>query len=292
MKYLAVFILLFTTLSFSTLSAEELKSSNTVSKNKPHLFVISGVIVNSSNSKKIDDFVQMIARKSGYPLKPYFVDSYARLSQILRDKPDSLAWTCGAPFVEDNIKDQQQLIAVPLLNKLPTYSSYVVTKKSAKGTKLIDFKGKILAYSDLRSNSGFVAPSIVLKNNGADIEDFFRVKINAGTHEKSIDAIYRGIADVGAIDEYIWDNYTKDKPEILDRLHIIEKIGPFPFTPIVAGSQVNEETINNIKKALINMTANELKHFNEQFQMDGFVEKEDSFYQPIKEMMLKLGYQL
>jgi len=107
------------------------------------------------------------------------------------------------------------LIAVPLLNNQPTYRSYIVSKKSDKGKKLIDFKGKVLAYSDPRSNSGYVAPSILLKQNGADMDNFFRVKINAGTHEKSIEAIYRGIADVGAIDEYIWDSYTRDKPYIL-----------------------------------------------------------------------------
>ncbi len=256
---------------------------------KKHLFVISGVVVNSANSQKIEDFVQTIARKADYPLQPFFVESYSRLSQILRDNPDSLAWTCGAPYVEDSLKDKQQLIAVPLFNEQPTYSSLIVSRKSAPGKKLTDFENKVFVYSDPRSNSGFVAPSMLLKEQGKDMNTFFRVKVKAGSHEKSIEAIYRGLADIGAIDEYIWQTYTASRPRLTDKLHVLEKAGPYPFTPIVAGSEVSTTTISKVQNALTQMNATELNQFQRDFQMDGFVIKAPEFYQPIKEMMINTG---
>lgn len=280
-KYYISIILLFSSMTYGD-----------IVKDDKHLFVISGVIVNSANSEKINNFIKMIERKSNYPLKPFFVDSYSRLSQVLRDNPDSLAWTCGAPYVEDHIKDKQQLIVVPLFNEQPSYSSFIVSRKKAPGSKLLDFKNKVFVYSDPRSNSGYVAPSMLLINQGQDINTFFRVKVKAGSHEKSIEAIYRGLADVGAIDEYIWQTYTASRPRIRDKLHVIEKIGPFPFTPIVAGSAVNQKTINKIQNALVHMNAIELNEFKRNFQMDGFVIKNSQFYQPIKKMMINTGISL
>lgn len=259
---------------------------------KEHLFIVSGVIVNSESSKKIAHFINMIAQKSGYLLKPFYVDSYTRLSKVLRENPDALAWTCGVPYVEDSIKDQQQLIAVPLFNGVPTYSSFIVTRRDNSGKKLLDFKAKILAYSDHRSNSGYVAPSVLLKNGGEDMADFFKVKIHTGTHEKSIEAIYRGIADVGAIDEYVWVEYIKNKPDIAKKLHVIEKSGPFPFTPIVAAKGVPKEMVEKIRIALTNMTQAENLRFRNDFKLDGFVSKPPQFFNPIKDNMSYIGIKL
>ena len=253
-----------------------------------HLFVVSGVIVNSQSTQKVNNFVQMIESKTGYPLKPFYVDSYTRLSQTLREHPRALAWTCGAPYVEDSIKDQQQLIAVPLFMGHPTYRSFIVTRMDTGKNELKDFKNKVFSYSDPRSNSGYLAPAIHLKKQGASIDDFFRLKLYAKTHERSIESIYRGMADVGAIDEYVWIHYTKTRPKILKKLHVIEKIGPFPFTPIVAGKGVEKKMIKKIQTVLTQMNDTELQRFKNDFNLDGFVVKREDFYQPIKDMLNKI----
>ena len=257
-----------------------------------HLFVVSGVVINSNSSKKIEHFIEMLEKKSAYPLEVRYVRSYEQLSKILHDNPTALAWTCGAPYVEDSMEDGQQLVAVPLYKNLPTYRSFIVSRKDDKAKELCDFQSKIFAYSDPRSNSGFVAPAAELKKNGYDINTFFSTKIDTGIHERSIEAIYRGVADVGAIDEYVWDEYTKMHPYIQERLHVIEKIGPFAFTPIVAGRGVNTLTIEKLQKALVEMSADELGQLKADFNMDGFVLKEQNFYDSIKKNMLLIGIKL
>ncbi len=276
LKFLYVLFLL---VGVSSLVAGELK----------HLFVVSGVVVNSGSTKRVEDFVEMLEKKSAYKLKPFYVHSYEDLSQKLRDNPNALAWTCGAPYVEDSAKDGQQLVAVPLYKGTPTYKSLIVSRKDTNATSLLDFRGKIFTYSDSRSNSGYVAPAAELKKNGYNIKTFFSVEVNAGIHEKSINAIYRGLADVGAIDEYVWIEYTKTRPEIKEKLHIIERLGPFAFTPIVAGKGVSKETIQKVQKALVEMTPKELEMLKKNFNMDGFVVKDRSFYKNIQENMTLIG---
>ncbi len=263
-----------------------------IAAQEEHLFVVSGVVVNSDSGKKVDNFIKMIEKESAYKLKPYYVRSYARLSEILQANPKSLAWTCGAPFVEDSIKDGQQLIAIPLYENRATYRSFIVSRKEDAEKKLLDFKGKIFAYSDPRSNSGFVVPAAEIKKQGYDIKTFFSTNINTGLHEKSIEAVYRGVADVAAIDEYVWVEYTKKHPKFQKELHVIEKIGPYAFTPIVAGKEVSKETIKKIQEVLIGMNKEELARFKKDFNMDGFVLKDKSFYESIKKNMLLLGIDL
>lgn len=255
---------------------------------KEHLFVVSGVINSSGSSQKIENFVNRLESNSGLKLKTLYVNSYTRLSEILRDNPNALAWTCGAPYVEDANKDKQQLVAVPLLNGSPTYSSFIITRKENNKKRLTDFKDQIFVYSDLRSNSGYLAPSMVLKENGFDMQNFFKVKVLAGNHERSIEAVYRGLANVAAVDEYVWLEAIKANPELLEKLHVIEKSGPFPFTPIVAGSGLSKESLKNVQDALINMKSDDLNMFKKDFSMDGFVLKENSFYKPIENMLNRL----
>ena len=216
----------------------------------PHEFVVSGVVVNSGNAKLMDRFVAELSRKSGYPLTPRFVATYSELSTILRQHPDALAWTCGGPFVEDSIKDGQQLISVPLLHGEPVYHSLIMTRKERPEKGLLDFKGQVLAYSDPRSNSGFIAPAYRLRQEGQNIYGFFRLLLHAGNHERSIEAVYHGLADVAAVDSYVWYEYAKQHPDIAGELKIIDELGPFPFTPIVAGSKVSAETIARLQNTL------------------------------------------
>ena len=113
-----------------------------------HHFVVSGVVVNSGNGKSIQGFVDYLSKQSDYPMKVVFVSSYEKLSAFMRENPDAIAWTCGAPYVEDAKNDGQQLISVPIFNGAPTYSSLILTRKGRSEKSLSDFKDKVFVYSD------------------------------------------------------------------------------------------------------------------------------------------------
>ncbi len=256
------------------------------SDNMQHPFVVSGVIINSNNGNLIERFTRYLSTQSGYPLQVMYVNKYAELSRVLREDPKAVGWTCGAPFVEDNDTTGQQLVAVPLFNKKPTYHSLVLTRTDRTEKTLADFKDGVLAYSDPRSNSGFLAPRYALHKQAIDINKHFRLLLNTGSHEGSIKALLNELADVAAVDEYIWVAYLKDHPEAGKKLHEIERMGPFPFTPIVTGTEVNKDDIDKLTSVLLGMDDNvEGKKLLSEFHLDGFVEKTAAFYQPIKDML-------
>lgn len=253
-------------------------------------FVVSGVIINSQNGNLIERFTQYLSTESGYPLQVAYVNKYAELSRALRENPKAIGWTCGAPYVQDSEADGQQLIAVPLFNKKPSYHSLILSRRDRSETKLVDFEGGVLAYSDPQSNSGFLSPAYTLHKQGIDIKKHFRLLLNTHSHEGSINALINNLADVAAVDEYIWLTYLKKHPEASKLLHEVERMGPFPFTPIVAGNKVNENDINKLSSVLLNMQ-NEAagKKLLAEFNLDGFVKKQPGFYQPIKNMLKEVN---
>lgn len=246
----------------------------------------SGVVLDQGNNPVLTQFTGWLSRKSGHPLGISYKESYQAISDDLREHRDSFAWTCGVPFVEDHDRDGQQLIAVPLFRGQPSYYSVTVARSERSETKLADFKGKVLAYSDPRSNSGFVAPSAALRKQGFKINEHFRFLLHTGLHQGSIDAVLNGLADVANVDEYILVEHLKMHPEDGSRLKVLERFGPFPFTPIVAGRDVSQEVIQRFQDALVVMHEDkEGAAILNKLGLDGFVLKPNSFYQPIRDML-------
>jgi len=246
----------------------------------------SGVILDQGNNPLLENFTHWLAQKANYPLTTSYTENYQAITADLQQHPTSLAWTCGAPFVEDHATDGQILVAVPLFHGKPTYHSITIMRAGRTEKSLLDFKGQILAYSDPRSNSGFIVPTFVLHEHGIDIHKYFRLLLYTGLHEGSIEAVLGGLADVANVDEYILVQYLKSHPQAEGKLIQIKQYGPFPFTPIVAGHSTPKAVIQRLQHALLGM-ANDVegKKILAQLGLDGFVIKPASFYQPIADML-------
>jgi len=249
----------------------------------------TGVMLDQGNNAVLSDFTKWLSKNADYPLVPSYKGSYQSVTDYLIRHRQCLAWTCGVPFIQDYQKYGQQLVAVPLFHGKPTYFSLVITKKGRKEKNILDFKGQAFAYSDLRSNSGFIAPSYALKKQGVNINQHFRLLLHTGLHEGSIDAVLNDLVDVANVDEYILVEYLKSHPEYKDKLVVLERFGPFPFTPIVAGSDTPTDVVKRLQKALLSMSEDkEGKQILDQLGLDGFVIKPVSFYQPLADMLKAL----
>lgn len=255
-----------------------------------HKFVISGVVLDQGRNQLAERFIQWLSRASDYPLTFQYVDKYQALTDTLEKNESAIGWTCGAPFVEDHAKYQQKLVAVPLFRGAAEYHSLVVTRRGRTEKTLSAFKGQVFAYSDVRSSSAFVAPSFALKQQGVDIKQHFRYLMNTGLHENAIGVVLAGQADVANINEYILVEYFRSHPESRQHLAVLEKLGPLPFTPIVAAHGVSDTTIHRLQSALISMHQDPVgAEILNDFGLDGFVIKQPAYYQPIATMLEALG---
>ena len=86
--------------------------------------------------------------------------SYREVSELLIAEKLDAAWICGFPYVR--YRDRMHLLAVPTYQGKPLYRSYVIVPKQRRQDerRSLDLRGKIYAFSDPDSNSGWLVPKL------------------------------------------------------------------------------------------------------------------------------------
>ncbi len=99
--------------------------------------------------------------------------NYREILVMLAEGKLDCAWLCGYPYVRMN--DRLQLVALPLYVGAPLYRAYLIVPAEDRATRsILDLKGRVFAFSDPDSNSGWLVPQVELKRAGEDASGFFK----------------------------------------------------------------------------------------------------------------------
>lgn len=116
-----------------------------------------------------------------------------------------------------------------------SYHTVFFTRKGSGIRSLADLAGKVVAFEDPGSTTGFVLPLAVLRAAGLDpmaLEEGVRpppgmVGYRFARSEISIAVwVERGLADAGAFSNLDWDNLERSPPVIRDTLAILHESAP------------------------------------------------------------------
>lgn len=215
--------------------------------------------------------------------------SYREIMDLLLEQKLDFAWICGYPYVRH--KARLKLLAVPVSDGRSQYQSYLIVPASDSRTaSILDLRGKLFAYSDPDSNSGFLYPRYALLQLKEDPDRFFAKTFFTWAHRKIVEAVGAGLAQGGAIDSYVWETLRLYHPELTDRTRVVHKSPYFGHTPVVARIGVSSMEFDVMQKAMIGMTQSKqgaqlLKRLN----LDGFVAGETALFDGIERMMRALN---
>lgn len=176
--------------------------------------------------------------------------SYREIVVMLASAKLDCAWLCGYPYVR--MRDRLDLVAVPVHAGQPLYRSYLVVPAEDRATRsILDLRGKVFAFSDPDSNSGWLVPQVELKRAGVDASRFFKKSFYTWGHRKVIEAVAAGLAQGGAVDGYIWDSLARLHPELTGATRVAWRSARFGFPPIVA--RHGAEGVEELRHALLEM---------------------------------------
>ncbi|HPC50234.1 MAG TPA: phosphate/phosphite/phosphonate ABC transporter substrate-binding protein [Candidatus Cloacimonas acidaminovorans] len=119
--------------------------------------------------------------------------SYAAVIEALGTYQADVAWLPTYAYILAKQKYDAQVRLMTVRNGLNKYRGQFVARSDSKINSLQDIEGKIIAYTDAASTSGYIYPSAILKQRGITPKDYFF----AGGHPQAILAVYSGRADVG-----------------------------------------------------------------------------------------------
>ena len=258
--------------------------TNADNAKQPIRFGLTAVVV-TENLRFLDQWSDYLELKTGRKVEFVLRKSYRDVMDLLETGSIDFAWICGYPFVQERMPNPVQLMTVPVYRGLPKYHSYIIVPSNSPYQKITDLKGKVFAFSDPDSNSGFLYPLSVLEQIQEKPKSFFRQTFFTYNHAETVQAVAEQFADAGAVDSYIWDYLSVSNPEITERTRIIKTSQSFGFPPIVSRAGTDSNLVKVMKETLENMdTDPQGKILLARLKLDGFDNFSDSIYEGIKIM--------
>lgn len=176
---------------------------------------------------------EYLSKRLGSPVAFVARESYQGVLDLLFGGQLEAAWLCGYPYVRH--QPLLQLLAVPHYEGRPLYQAYLIRprQKEAVVRGWADLKGKVLAYSDPLSNSGWLVAQTQLHAAGLSPRDL-KKSFFAHGHRNVAEAVAARLAHAGSIDGYVWETMRQQGMAAVDQTEVVWKSELFGFPPIVA----------------------------------------------------------
>lgn len=211
--------------------------------------------------------------------------SYREITALINNDQLDFAWVCGYPYVAN--RASMRLLAMPLYRNKPLYQSYLIVPRSDASTRsYADLRGKIFAYSDPNSNSGFLVPQYLMLRAGLDPQTLFHKTFFTWAHRKVVSAVATGVADAGAVDGYVWETLALLSPELTAQTRIALKSPEFGFPPLVARVSMSQRDYIAMQDVLVGMNTDaEGRMLLKRLNLDGFARDDPHVFDGIAQAL-------
>jgi phosphonate transport system substrate-binding protein len=202
-----------------------------------------------------------------------------------------VGWICGLPYVwkADHKPPKIDLLAAPVMagpryHDQPIYFSDVVVLKESPIFSFSDLRGKIWAYNEPHSHSGYNITRYKLAKMG-EKRDYFSRVVAAGSHQRALQLVLSGAVDASAIDSTVLETELADSPPLRDRIRTIDVLGPSPIPPWVVFPGLPEALRSRLQNALLEMHLNPRgREILTKGRISRFTMVKNSDYDPIRQM--------
>ncbi len=151
--------------------------------------------------KRYEKFAEYMTRALKVPVKIFTASSYEGVMQAMAANQIEFAFY-GSSSYAGAWKEMDGKV-IPLLTSITDngstgYYSVVVVRSDSPYKSVKDLKGKVLAFADPNSTSGFAVPYFNLKKQGYDPRTFFGAIPFSGAHETGVLGVVNGQYDAAA----------------------------------------------------------------------------------------------
>lgn len=233
----------------------------------------------------LEEWRAYLERKLGGEVRFVQRGSYRGINELLREGKLDFAWICGAPYVRQ--RSYLRLLAVPLSEGKPLYRSYlIVPADDTRVRSILDLRGKVFAYSDPDSNSGFLYTQSQLIGLSERPSAFFGRTFFTWAHRNVVSAVQAGLADGGCVDGHVWETLGKQNPQITRGTRIVEKSPEFGYPPFVAHANTPAQEFATMQSVLLGMASDAAgARLLARLNLDGFTVSDPHLFDDIARMV-------
>lgn len=236
---------------------------------------------------RFSTFRDYLSEKTGKKVNFTVTDDYDQLGEYLNNGIIDFAIISSSAYVKAKDKYPKiRYLCSPLTHDMKdTYESNIIVRKDSGIKSYKDLKDKKFAFVDESSSSGYKFPlSRMLNGWKIDPKTYFKKVLFLGNHPDVVKAVYERQADAGAV----YESWKRDVEKLgKDEIIMLEIIENIPRDGVAVSPNMDSQTEKKIKEALLSIDKNtktkEGKNVVEKLSWAGFIEKNDKYYDIIRE---------
>ena len=159
------------------------------------------------------------------------------------------------------------------------YEMEIIVQADSPIQSAAEIKGKTMAFTSPTSNSGFKAPSAILKGEFGLVADRDFTPTFSGKHDNSILGVYNGDYEIASIANSVLERMVRRGVIEADKLRTVYKSATFPTTGYGHAHNLHPELVAKVKQAFWTFPWSEdelfVKEFKKADQFIGITHKFD-----------------
>lgn len=233
-----------------------------------------------------DSWATYLAERIGRPVRFIQRRSYREIMELLQNGELDFAWICGYPYVRRRDPEFLELLAVPVFEGTPYYQSYTIVHRDSPLKSLDDLEGRVFAFSDPDSNSGYLVPrSLIAPRLSSPSDTFFRLSFFTYSHGDTVEAVAKGVAEAGAVDSYVWEFLRRIKHPSALETRVIHRSPRYGFPPLVARRGIDMLIHDRMADALLGMVEDaEGRKLLDHLALDAFQDADPRMFDDIRRL--------
>jgi len=148
--------------------------------------------------------VKYLEKTLGIPSELILPNDYAEMLTLFHEQKVDLVFFGGLTFVTARRFDGAVSISTRDIDL--RFTSTFVTQQGSTEKTINDFRDKRFSFGSKLSTSGHLMPRHFLNEKSIEPEEFFSEVLFSGAHDKTLQWILEGNADLGAVNTYILES--------------------------------------------------------------------------------------
>ncbi len=234
-----------------------------------------------------EDLARYLEARLGGRVEVSFEKTYAETNERLKDSESDLAFVCTGGYLSARHDFPVEVLAVPVVEGRTVYNSLIVVRKDGGIRRLEDLKGKVLAFSDELSLTGFMYIQTRLAEKGL-ATGFLGGKLRTGGHDKSMRAVAEGFADVASVNSLVYSRLLTGGDPYVRKLSVLETSPAFANPPLIAREGLSPALKSKVRAVLFGMRSDpDGRHILEKLGVQRFVAPQAGLYSSAEELLKK-----
>jgi len=251
---------------------------------------VAAILSPQSTLYTYERLADYLAEKLGRPVELIQRATYAETNELIRTRQVDMAFICTGAYIRGQREFEMDLLAVPEINGKTTYQSYIIVPSTSSVHYWEDLRGKVFAFTDPLSLSGYMAVLALLKSKGENPGQFFSRTLFTYSHDNSIRAVAEGWVDGAAVDSLVYEALTKQDLFYQNRVRVIWKSEPFGSPPVVAPRGLDPALRMKLRSILLEMDQDKKgREILALLGVDRFVPGDDRLYDSARDVLNVIG---